>query len=79
MCSQRVPGPPPRRLRYGPVEAKQDCRPTGLALVQVGLAVVSAVARRAGAAVGPAAVEAGGAVPTGALHTLVDVHLTRLA
>lgn len=51
---------------------------TGLAVVNVGVAVAAGEAGPAGAAVAPVGVLAGGPVAAGAFHTLVDVDLTRL-
>ena len=84
-CSQRVGhGPNLRRQNPPPVSRKvcagwgSNIKPTGPALVHVGLAVASVVAWCAIAAVGPHGVVARGGIATGAFHTLVDVHLTWL-
>lgn len=51
---------------------------TGLAVVDVGVAVAAGEAGPAGAAVAPVGVLACGPIPAGALHTLIDVNLTGL-
>lgn len=51
---------------------------TGLAVVDVGVAVAAGEAGAAGAAVAPVGVLARGPIPAGALHTLIDVNLTGL-
>lgn len=54
-------------------------RLTGLAVINVGFAVASSEARFAATAVTSQSVLAGCSIATGVLHTLFDVHLTRLA
>lgn len=51
---------------------------TGLAVVDVGVAVAAGEAGPAGAAVAPVGVLARGPIPAGALHALIDVNLTGL-
>lgn len=51
---------------------------TGLAVVDVGVAVAAGEAGPAGTAVAPVGVLARGPIPAGALHTLIDVNLTGL-
>lgn len=51
---------------------------TGLAVVDVGVAVAAGEAGPAGAAVAPVGVLARGPIPARALHTLIDVDLTGL-
>lgn len=54
-------------------------RLTGFAVIDVGFTVASNEARPAVAAVTAQSVLTGRAIDTGVLHTLFDVHLTRLA
>lgn len=68
-----------KNLRGESEEPGDVKRLTGLAVINVGFTVASNEARPAVAAVTAQSVLTGRAIDTGILHTLFDVHLTRLA